>query len=95
MPDTETIKKLLNNFVEQFRAEIEGGIKQIDSSVSHIPREVAVTGDVYGFTTLKAALVYVVILITIFLFVAKLYLLPRPSAGDSHLSAGTRSGSIT
>lgn len=66
LPDTEIIKKLLDGFVEQFRTEIEGSITQIDSSVNRIPRKIAVTGDIYGFTTLKAALLYNAILVITF-----------------------------
>lgn len=66
LPDTEAVRKLLDNFVEQFHTEVEESIKQINGSVSHIPRKIAVTGDVYGFTTLKAALIYGTVLVTTF-----------------------------
>jgi hypothetical protein len=58
LPDIETINKFLDAFVEQFYTEVEGIMKQINGSVSHIPRKIAITGDVQGFTTLRAAIVY-------------------------------------
>lgn len=66
LPDTEAVKKLLDDFVEQFRAEVTKSVKQINGSVSHIPHKIAITGDVYGFTTSKAALVYGAVLIATF-----------------------------
>lgn len=66
LPDTKAVKKLLDDFVEQFRTEVEESVKQIDGSVSHIPRKISVTGDVYGFTTLKAGLIYGSVLVATF-----------------------------
>lgn len=66
LPNTEAVRRLLDDFIDQFHIEVEGSIKQISGSVSHIPRKIAVTGDVYGFTTLKAALVYGAVLIATF-----------------------------
>lgn len=66
LPDTESIKILLDDFLERFRTEVEGGIERIDVSVRHVPRKILVTGDIYGFTNSKAALIYGAILVATF-----------------------------
>lgn len=66
LPDTEVVKELFINFVEQLRKETDEAVRRVDQSVKHIPHKVKITGDIYGFTTLKAASVYASILIVTF-----------------------------
>jgi hypothetical protein len=66
LPDTDAVKKVLDDFAIQLREEVKESIEQINGSVNRIPRKIPVTGGVYGFTTLKAAGVYGAILVATF-----------------------------
>lgn len=66
LPNSEAVKNLFADFIEQMREETNDCVKRINKSVEHIPRKVSVTGDIYGFTTTKAALIYGAILVTTF-----------------------------
>lgn len=62
LPDTVAIEQAADKAASQIAQTADQAVQHLEKTAQRIPRHVRVTGDIYGFTTWYAALVYGVIL---------------------------------
>jgi uncharacterized membrane protein len=65
LPDTSAIEKAATGAANEIRQTAGQAAQTINQAAQGVPRQVRVTGDVYGFTTFYAALAYGLILILV------------------------------
>ncbi len=67
LPDTVAIEKAADEAANRITQTADKAAKTINQAAQGVPRQVRVTGDIYGFTTFYAALAYgMVLLLVIF-----------------------------
>lgn len=65
LPDTSAIEKAATGAANEIKQTADQMAKTIQQAVQGVPRQVRVTGDVYGFTTFYAALTYGLVLLLV------------------------------
>ena len=66
LPDTVAIEKAADEAANRITQTADKAAKTINQAAQSVPRQVRVTGDIYGFTTFYAALAYGVVLLLLF-----------------------------
>lgn len=67
LPDTDAIEKAADEAAKRITQTADKAAKAINQAAQGIPRQVRVTGDIYGFTTFYAALAYGLVLVLVVL----------------------------
>ncbi|MBC3795112.1 hypothetical protein [Spirosoma utsteinense] len=65
LPNTIAIEKAADEAANRITQTADKAAKSIGQAAERIPRQVRVTGDIYGFTTFYAALAYGMVLVTV------------------------------
>lgn len=66
LPDTVAIEKAADEAANRITQTADKAAKTINQAAQGVPRQVRVTGDIYGFTTFYAALAYGLVLLSVF-----------------------------
>lgn len=65
LPDTVAIEKAADEAANRITQTADQAAKVIHQAAQGVPRQVRVTGDIYGFTTFYAALAYGLVLVSV------------------------------
>ncbi len=65
LPDTVAIQKAADEAATRITQTANEAAKTINQAAQGVPRQVRVTGDIYGFTTFYAALAYGLVLLSV------------------------------
>jgi uncharacterized membrane protein len=65
LPDTAAIKKAADEAATRITQTADQAAKTINHATQGVPRQVRVTGDIYGFTTFYAAIAYGLVLLLV------------------------------
>lgn len=65
LPDTAAIEKAADEAANRITQTADKAAQALEQTAQRIPRQVRVTGDIYGFTTFYAALAYGLVLVLV------------------------------
>jgi len=65
LPNTVAIEKAADEAADRIKQTADKAAKAINQAAQGVPRQVRVTGDIYGFTTFYAALAYGLVLLMV------------------------------
>lgn len=65
LPDTAAIEQAADKAASRIAQTADQAVQNLEKTAQRIPRHVRVTGDIYGFTTWNAALIYGLVLLLV------------------------------